>query len=82
MGCGCYLQIRHLHSLGIRDGARDPAGADALVDFGLQRAVCERRGQEVEQGCADGGGGGVGAGNDLEECFGLALALAQTVSDE
>ena len=32
-----------------------------MVDFGLETAVDERRGDDVEHGCAEGGGGGVGS---------------------
>ena len=80
-GCG-YLQIWQLHGLRILDGVGDLSVFDTPVNFGLERAVHGRGGHDVEHGRADGGGGGVGASDNLEQRLDLDLSLAQAVADE
>ena len=55
---------------------------DGIVDFGLEGRVNAMGGDDVEEGCADGGGGGVGAGEDLEDCFVVALRFGEAVADK
>ncbi|KAL2255236.1 hypothetical protein VTK26DRAFT_3801 [Humicola hyalothermophila] len=77
-----HLQVRHLQCLRIFDGTRNLTGRDGRVDLGLQGAVRARRRNNVEQGRPDGRCRRVGAGDDLEEGFGFALALGEAVPDE
>lgn len=77
------LEIGEGEGFGVDDAwRRDETGRDAFVDFALQTRVGARVGAEVEQAGADAGGGGVRAGENLEDGFGLALALGEAAADE
>lgn len=77
------LQVGEGEGLGVGDARTgNKAGGDAFVDFTLQPVVGARVGAEVEKAGTDAGGGGVGAGEDLEDGFGLALSLGEAAADE